>query len=75
MRIEVKDIDTARELLKLCGYPVYRAKWVTHGGGSLQDFQTDEEVIKFAEAMRRSIDDKITEIELGHRLLPEGWKD
>lgn len=61
--IEVKGIDTARELLKLCGYPVYPAKWVTYGGGAMNDFQTDEEVISFARKMQRMIDNNIEALE------------
>jgi len=61
-KVWVHDIDTARELLGYCGYPVYEAKWVTHGGGSLRDFQTDEEVIEFAQKMQTCIDKRIEEM-------------
>jgi len=60
--IWVEDIDSARELLKVCGYPVYSTKWATCGGGAVNTFQTDEEVITFAQNMQRSIDKRIEEM-------------
>lgn len=59
VKIEIMTIEDARELLKLCGYPVYPAKWITYGGGAMQDFQTDEEVITFARDMQANIDQNI----------------
>ena len=62
MKLEITNIEDARELLELCGYPVYPAKWVTYGGGSAHDFDTDEEVIEFAEDMRKRVDDQVLEL-------------
>jgi len=57
--LKIEKIEDAIELLGLCGYPVTKAKWVTSGGGSLRDFETDDELIEFAENMRKSIDKSI----------------
>lgn len=62
MKLEIKTIEDARELLELCGYPVYPTKWVTWGGGHAQEFDNDEEVIEFAEDMRKSVDDQVMEL-------------
>ncbi len=60
--IEIKNIDTARELLSLMGYPVYKTKWVTWGGGHVQEFDTDEEVITFARDMQKSVKPPVDEM-------------
>ena len=59
MTIHITNVKDAIELMDLCGYPVRQVKWVTWGGGALQDFDNDEELIEFAEAMRKRIDKNI----------------
>ena len=59
MEPKITNTKDAIELMTLCGYPVREVKWVTWGGGSLQDFDNDTELIEFAEAMRKRIDQRI----------------
>ena len=62
MKLEITNVKDAIELMQLCGYPVKEVRWVTWGGGAIQDFDDDEELIEFAEAMRKRIDQQITGI-------------
>ena len=50
------NLEQATKVLELFGYPVAKTRWVTWGGGYVQEFDTDEELIEFAEGMKDRID-------------------
>lgn len=45
------DIAKALRVLDLFGYPCRQTKWITWGGGAIQEFDDDSELIEFAEDM------------------------